>query len=291
MNCPQYDPERFTEKTRIGRGVHGTVYKVKDTQCKFKDNQEDSYFAIKRIDYEPSDLTDEDSETFREIQALKAVRNSKYVIHLIEIYQSKTYIWLLFDCMDTDLSQYMNSISGPVDGSLIESYSYQLVLALKHCHKQNVIHRDVKPQNILIDKYGHLKLCDFSISMVRSIGDYNRYVCTLWYRAPELFLLDQEEYGFEIDIWSLGCVMMQMVCKTPLFIIGCEDEHLSTIFNIRGSPINLKPVKELGSFRTVMSDDYMNLIKKTLRYDPAKRITSEQAESHTCFDKLNKKLY
>ena len=117
--------------------------------------------------------------------------------------------------------------------------------ALHFCHKQNVLHRDIKASNVLIDNYGKLKLADFGLARNYSeIYDDTRYsnkVITLWYRPPEL-LLGAESYGPAVDMWSAGCILAEMLEGRPLFQGQNHIDQLEVIFKLCGSPPPLNSV-------------------------------------------------
>merc|ERR1712002_1206674 len=105
-----------------------------------------------------------------------------------------------------------------VDMALVKSYLYQLLSGVAYCHAHRVLHRDLKPQNLLIDKEGNIKLADFGLARAFGIPmrAYTHEVITLWYRPPEI-LLGSMNYSTGIDIWSIGCIFAEMVRKRPLF--------------------------------------------------------------------------
>lgn len=111
------------------------------------------------------------------------------------------------------------------------------LLGIEFCHKHRVLHRDLKPQNLLIDKEGSIKLADFGLSRTYSISKktYTEEVVTLWYRAPEI-LLGCKHYSTPVDIWSIGCIFAEMVTNTPLFQGDSEIQQLFKIFEILGTP-------------------------------------------------------
>lgn len=116
-------------------------------------------------------------------------------------------------------------------GDCVQSYMYQLLLALKCCHQRGVVHRDLKPQNLLVNRAGALKVADFGLARAFSvpIRAYTHEVVTLWYRAPEI-LLGGKEYALGVDMWSVGCIMAELVSKKPLFPADSEIDMLMRVF-------------------------------------------------------------
>lgn len=120
--------------------------------------------------------------------------------------------YLVFEYVDKNLLEILEEKPTGVSGHCVQMYTHQLLQALNWCHKNNVVHRDLKPENLLIQtrpgEIGRLKLCDFGFARLLPGADQSitDYVSTRWYRAPEL-LLGYTRYGFEVDIWALGCIM------------------------------------------------------------------------------------
>lgn len=113
----------------------------------------------------------------------------------------------------------------------------QLFDGLAYLHSHRILHRDLKPQNILIDHEGHIKLADFGLSrcFMIPVRAYTHEVVTLWYRAPEL-LLGSKLYGPAVDVWSLACIMSEIVSKTALFPGDSEIDQIYKVFKICGTP-------------------------------------------------------
>nr|KYP52963.1 Cyclin-dependent kinase G-2 [Cajanus cajan] len=180
---------------------------------------------------------------------------------------------------------------------------------VKYLHDNWVLHRDLKTSNLLLNNRGELKICDFGLA--RQYGSplkpYTHLVVTLWYRAPEL-LLGSKQYSTAIDMWSLGCIMAELLSKEPLFNGKTEFDQLDKIFRILGTPnetiwpgfsklpgvkvnfvkhqFNLLRKKFPATSFTgspVLSDSGFDLLNKLLTYDPEKRITAEAALNHEWF--------
>jgi cyclin-dependent kinase 12/13 len=129
----------------------------------------------------------------------------------------KSSIYLVFEYLEHDLAGLMDTPTVHFTEAQVKCLLFQLVEGLKHCHENRVIHRDIKASNLLISDKGLLKLGDFGLA--RHLGDegrkYTNRVVTLWYRAPEL-LLGTTDYSWPIDMWSVGCLMAEMLMRKPV---------------------------------------------------------------------------
>ena len=112
-----------------------------------------------------------------------------------------------------------------------------MLKGIEVCHKSKILHRDLKPQNLLISKEGILKLADFGLARASGIPvkNYTNEVVTLWYRPPDV-LLGSKHYTTSIDIWSIGCIFVEMVNMLPLFPGNSEGDELKRIFKFTGTP-------------------------------------------------------
>tara|TARA_B100001741_G_scaffold21151_1_gene15786 strand:- start:6447 stop:7442 length:996 start_codon:yes stop_codon:yes gene_type:complete len=209
----------------LGEGVNGPV-------CLIEEQEDFKVYAMKRY-------AKEDDYCEFEIEALKllfATISTPYVIKMIDIIRTTSFVYILLEPMDTTLKSYITK--NKMQDRQIESTFIQLLRALKHCHELNVYHRDVKPENVLINANGDVKLCDFSLSRkILTRQNLTDYVVTLWYRAPELFL-GCTWYNSSIDVWAACCVLIEMIYGKPPFYPQENTEicQLKTIFSRIGKP-------------------------------------------------------
>ncbi|XP_014387231.1 PREDICTED: cyclin-dependent kinase 3, partial [Myotis brandtii] len=185
--------------------------------------------------------------------------------------------------------------------SLLQSYLFQLLQGVNFCHAHRVIHRDLKPQNLLINELGAIKLADFGLARAFGVPlrTYTHEVVTLWYRAPEI-LLGSKFYSTAVDIWSIGCIFAEMVTCKALFPGDSEIDQLFRIFRTLGTPSEATwpGVTQLpdykGSFpkwtRKGLEDVVPNLepegkdlLQQLLQYDPSQRISAKGALAHPYF--------
>lgn len=156
----------------------------------------------------------------------------------MDVVESDSNLYLVFEYMNQDLKKLLDHT--PTNGlhpKLIKSYLWQLLKGIAYCHANRVIHRDMKPQNLLIDKNGYIKIGDFGLARSISIPMriYTHEVVTLWYRSPEI-LLGTEYYGPSVDLWSIGCIFAEMSNKKALFAGDSEIDQLYRIFRTLGTP-------------------------------------------------------
>jgi negative regulator of PHO system len=134
------------------------------------------------------------------------------IVRLYDVIHTESKLMLVFEFMDLDLKKYMDSHGerGALEPAVVRSFMWQLLKGTAFCHDNRVLHRDLKPQNLLINKKGELKLADFGLARAFGIpvNTFSNEVVTLWYRAPDV-LLGSRTYSTSIDVWSTGCIMAE----------------------------------------------------------------------------------
>ena len=220
--------DKYEKIEKVGEGTYGVVYK-----CQKKDTQE--FVALKKIRLENED-EGIPSTSIREISILKQLKHPN-IVNLVDLIHGEKKLYLVFEFMDHDLKKFLNLNNGPLPPQLVKSYLYQILLAIKFCHSRRILHRDLKPQNLLIDKDGVIKLGDFGLARAFGIPikTLTHEILTLWYRAPEI-LLGQREYSTPVDMWSIGLIFYEMAHRKPLFTGDSEIDQIFKIFQMYGTP-------------------------------------------------------
>jgi len=220
---------RFRRLEKLGEGTYGVVYKARDVQT-------GETVALKkiRLDAEEGGIP---STAMREISLLKQLQHPN-IVRLYDVILTDQKLTLVFEFLDQDLKKYIDSFGDSgLDAPTTKSFLWQLLKGINHCHENRVLHRDLKPQNLLINRDGELKLADFGLA--RSFGipvrSYTHEVVTLWYRSPEV-LLGSRHYSTPIDMWSVGCIFAEIASGRPLFRGRNEKDQLLRIFKVLGTP-------------------------------------------------------
>ncbi|KDR12146.1 cyclin-dependent kinase 1-like isoform X2 [Zootermopsis nevadensis] len=291
--------EDFLKIEKIGEGTYGVVYKGRNKKT-------GQIVAMKKIRLENED-EGIPSTAIREISLLKELQHPN-IVSLEDVLMEESRLYLIFEFLSMDLKKYLDSL-GPnkiMDSNLVRSYLYQITQAILFCHQRRVLHRDLKPQNLLIDKNGVIKVADFGLGRAFGIPVrvYTHEVVTLWYRAPEV-LLGSSRYSCPIDMWSIGCIFAEMASKKPLFQGDSEIDQLFRIFRVLKTPTEeIWPgVSQLPDYKTTfpnwtqynlmthvknIEEDGLDLLKKMLIYDPLARISAKAALLHPFFDTVDK---
>eukprot|EP00892_Ulva_mutabilis_P004986 jgi/Ulvmu1/285/UM001_0289.1 len=292
---------RYNRIKLVGAGTYGKVYRAKDTV-------DDRIVALKEIRLD-ADEQGIPSTALREIALLRELDHPN-IIKLHDILHSEARLTLVFEYAEKDLKDYMNSHRDLLlrEPFLAKFIVWQMLHGLDYIHRRRIIHRDLKPQNILIN-VGQtvVKLADFGLARVFGIPvrTYTHEVVTLWYRPPEI-LLGVKVYSTPVDMWSVGCIMAELISGgEPLFPGENEISQLFKIFQILGTPDEetWPGVSELPDYLPTfpkwqrqdlnhvikgrLDPQGLDLLQQMLRYTPGDRITPVAALQHKYFEDLH----
>mmetsp|Transcript_2863 Transcript_2863/g.8167 ORF Transcript_2863/g.8167 Transcript_2863/m.8167 type:complete len:301 (-) Transcript_2863:498-1400(-) len=296
---------RYEPLGKIGAGTYGVVFKGRDRQT-------GDIVALKRIR-----LMDAEegvpSTAIREISLLKDLTHEN-VVALRDVIYRESKLFLVFPYLEKDLKRYMEEMAREdrlIDPPVVKSLIQQLIRGIAFCHENRVLHRDLKPQNLLLDANFNLKLADFGLARAFSVPlrRYTHEVVTLWYRAPEI-LLGSQDYSTPVDNWAIGCIFAEMVRLQPLFPGDSEIDELFRIFRTCGTPNDevWPGVSELENYKRefpqwrpqslrrlilarvsektgapTLEDEGIDLLARFLVYAPSERITCQDALWHPYF--------
>jgi len=228
------------------------------------------------------------------------------IVSLHDVIHTENKLMLVFEYMDKDLKKYMDSRGdrGQLDFITIKSFMQQLLRGIHFCHDNRVLHRDLKPQNLLINTKGHLKLADFGLARAFGIpvNTFSNEVVTLWYRAPDV-LLGSRTYNTSIDIWSAGCIMAEMYTGRPLFPGTTNDDQLQKIFRLMGTPserswpgisqfpeykpnFHVYATQDLRLILPQIDQMGLDLLNRMLQLRPEMRVSAQDALRHPWFQDL-----
>jgi cyclin-dependent kinase len=270
---------------------------------KAKDKKTGELLALKKIRLEAED-EGIPSTAIREISLLKQLQHPN-IVRLYDVVHTEKKLTLVFEFLDQDLKKYLDACGDQgLESYTVKSFLYQLLQGVAFCHAHRVLHRDLKPQNLLINMEGELKLADFGLARAFGIPvrNYTHEVVTLWYRAPDV-LMGSRKYSTQVDVWSVGCIFAEMVNGRPLFPGSSESDQLVKIFKALGTPtpkswpqmVDLPEYKAnfpqypAQSFKKIvrkLDPIGLDLLTRMLQYDPNKRLSAEQAMKHQYFADL-----
>ncbi|EIN08340.1 CMGC/MAPK protein kinase [Punctularia strigosozonata HHB-11173 SS5] len=287
----------------VGEGAYGIV-------CSAVHRPSGRKVAIKKI--APFEHSMFCLRTLRELKLLKFLSEagvSENIISILDIIKPPSLeafkeVYLIQELMETDMHRVIRTQDLSDDHA--QYFTYQTLRALKALHSADVIHRDLKPSNLLLNANCDLKVCDFGLA--RSVktaepsgtetGFMTEYVATRWYRAPEI-MLTFKQYTKAIDVWSVGCILAEMLSGKPLFPGRDYHHQLTLILDVLGTPtldefyaittrrsrdyIRALPFRKKRPFAQLFpnaSKEAVDFLTKTLTFDPKKRITVEDALAH-----------
>ncbi|CAH0694769.1 unnamed protein product [Spodoptera exigua] len=218
--------DKYEQLSVVGEGSYGVVLKCRRRDTgqlvaikKFLETEEDA--AVRKM-------------ALREIRMLKKLRHD-HLVNMIEVFRRKRRFYLVFEYLDHTLLDELEAAPGGLGEDTAKKHLYQLLKGIDYCHQNSIIHRDVKPENVLVSNAGIVKLCDlgFARALAAPGEPYTEYVATRWYRAPEL-LVAEHRYGPEVDIWAIGCLFAEMLTGDPLFPGDSDIDQLALIIKTVG---------------------------------------------------------
>ncbi|KAJ5354532.1 CMGC/MAPK/P38 protein kinase [Penicillium brevicompactum] len=285
--CTFDTPSRYSNIQLQGFGAYGIV-------CSLKDNLTSEVVAIKKI---PGPFRSEEAakRTFREVKLLRHLEHDNVRAPLSAEPGPKLTSQLVTDLMATDLAHII--ASKPIDDEFVKYICYQIMRGLKYIHSAGVVHRDLKPSNVLVDENCDIKLCDFGLARTVD-ATMTGYVTMRHYRAPET-MLTWQKYTVQVDMWSAGCILAELIAGTPLFPGQSHADQFSVILNLLGSVpqsvlqtipsqntskyISSLPPRTKQSLAGVLknaSPDAIDLLEKLLVWDPNERLGAAAALEH-----------
>lgn len=283
---------------RLGRGAYGIVWKAIDKKSR-------KTVALKKI-FDAFQNSTDAQRTYREIMFLQELNDHENIIKLLNVLKAENDrdIYLVFEFMETDLHAVIRAnILEPIHKKYI---IYQSLKSLKYMHTADLLHRDIKPSNLLLNSECHVKVCDFGLA--RSIADMDDvksnhvltdYVATRWYRAPEI-LLGSTSYTRAVDMWSIGCILGELLGGQPMFPGTSTMNQLDKIVEVTGQPTHSDVASIQSAFASTMLEstkkapqrtiralfphaehDAIEMLEALLVFNPSRRLTVDQALRHS----------
>ncbi|ESO01791.1 hypothetical protein HELRODRAFT_186407 [Helobdella robusta] len=285
-------PMKYQSLTPVGSGAYGQVCSAYDTERKIK-------VAIKKL-ARPFQTPIHAKRAFREIRLLKHMHHEN-VIGLLDVFTPTVHtkdfedVYMVSLLMGADLNNIVKTQR--LSDDHVQFLIYQILRGLKYIHSAGIIHRDLKPSNIAVNEDCELKILDFGLAR-HTDDEMTGYVATRWYRAPEI-MLNWMHYNQTVDVWSVGCILAELIMGKPLFPGTDHIDQLKKTMKLTGTPnqellskitsdeakkfIQSLPVMSKKDFKAYFHGANplaIDLIEKMLNLDPDHRITTEQSLAH-----------
>ncbi|XP_044749491.1 glycogen synthase kinase-3 beta-like isoform X2 [Coccinella septempunctata] len=300
---PGQGPDRpqevsYTDTKVIGNGSFGVVYQAKLCET-------NELVAIKKV-LQDKRFKNRELQIMRKLEHCNIVK-LKYFFYSSGDKKDEVYLNLVLEFIPETVykvARHYSKSKQTIPISFIKLYMYQLFRSLAYIHSLGICHRDIKPQNLLLDpETGVLKLCDFGSAKHLVRGEPNvSYICSRYYRAPEL-IFGAIDYTTKIDVWSAGCVLAELLLGQPIFPGDSGVDQLVEIIKVLGTPTK-EQIKEMNPnytefkfpqikshpwqqvFRVRTPPEAIELVSRLLEYTPSSRISPLQACAHPFFNEL-----
>uniref|UniRef100_A0A7S2HTT0 Mitogen-activated protein kinase n=1 Tax=Haptolina brevifila TaxID=156173 RepID=A0A7S2HTT0_9EUKA len=264
---------------KLGKGAYGIVWRAIDKRTK-------EVVALKKIFDAFQNATDA-QRTFREVMFLQEMRGHEHIVTLTNVHKADNDrdLYLVFEFMETDLHA---AIRANILQEIHKQYIiWQSLKALKYMHSAELLHRDMKPSNLLLNSDCLMKVADFGLARslraeLANAGDYTMtdYVATRWYRAPEI-LLGSINYGFGVDIWGLGCILGEVLVGKPIFPGSSTINQLENIMELTGKPSEALGL-QISPFSGTMIASMQHALPES---DPAISLNEARSDTRARFEK------
>ncbi|VDC06518.1 unnamed protein product [Peniophora sp. CBMAI 1063] len=283
--------KRWIKDKKVGEGMFAVVYQGREAATGRK-------VAIKKI--KVGAFKDGlDMSAIREVKYLREM-NHPNIINLLDVFSSKKNLNLVLEFLDSDLEMIIRDRSLVFLPADIKSWMAMAFKGLEFCHRNFILHRDLKPNNLLLGSDGQLKVADFGLARDFADPGYKMtcQVITRWYRPPEL-LFGSRYYSSDVDIWSMGCIFAELMLRIPYLPGESDMDQLKTIFRALGTPteedwpghtklpdyvpVGHFPKTPMRDLFTAASADALKLLARCLTYEPRRRISAKDALSHPYF--------
>eukprot|EP01066_Platyproteum_vivax_P013071 Platyproteum_vivax@DN5944_c0_g1_i1.p1 len=288
----------YSAERVIGNGSFGIVYQAQVVET-------NETVAIKKV-FQDKRYKNRELQIMKELMHPNVVK-LKHAFYTSGEKPDELFLNVVMEYLSETVYRVMkqhNKMKQSVPALCVKLYTYQMCRSLGYIHACGICHRDIKPQNLLVDGKTHvLKICDFGSAKRLIPGEPNvAYICSRYYRAPEL-IFGATDYTTAIDVWSMGCVMAEMILGSPLFPGDSGVDQLVEIIKVLGTPSReqliamnpnytefrfpqIKPHPWSKVFRTRATPDAIDLLSKFLQYSPNQRIKPIDALGHEFFDEL-----
>uniref|UniRef100_A0AAQ4PN70 mitogen-activated protein kinase n=1 Tax=Gasterosteus aculeatus aculeatus TaxID=481459 RepID=A0AAQ4PN70_GASAC len=279
-------PERYQNLTPVGSGAYGSVCSAYDVVLRQK-------VAVKKLS-RPFQSLIHSRRSYRELRLLRHMKHEN-VIGLLDVFtpaaalEDFKELYLVTNLMGADLNNIVKFQR--LSDEHVQFLIYQLLRGLKYIHSAGLIHRDLKPSNVAVNEDCELRILDFGLAR-QTDDEMTGYVATRWYRAPEI-MLNWMHYNQNVDIWSVGCIMGELLKGKVLFPGTDYIDQLKRIMEVVGTPTPdlLKKICSehlcLQPFCLFLSPIAVHLLKRMLVLDCDGRISANEALSHPYFSQYH----